>query len=40
MLEESDVEDLSAFNQVWNTYNDGHAQERLLEWIKEKMDGE
>ncbi|MBO0477433.1 CDP-glycerol glycerophosphotransferase family protein [Vagococcus sp. DIV0080] len=33
-------QDLHAFNEVWNTYNDGFATQRLLEWIKEKMDGE
>lgn len=36
---EKDNEDLSIFNQVWNTYNDGKATGRLLQWIKEKMDG-
>jgi CDP-glycerol glycerophosphotransferase (TagB/SpsB family) len=37
-IEESQ-DDLSAFNEVWNTYNDGESTKRLLQWIKEKMDG-
>lgn len=37
-IEESS-DDLSAFNDVWNTYNDGESTKRLLQWIKEKMDG-
>lgn len=34
----SDKQDLTAFNDLWNTYNDGYATERLLMWIRKKMD--
>ncbi|MDT2813666.1 CDP-glycerol glycerophosphotransferase family protein [Vagococcus carniphilus] len=35
----SQQQDLSHFNETWNTYNDGQATKRLLEKIAEKMDG-
>lgn len=35
----SQQQDLSHFNKIWNTYNDGQATKRLLEKIAEKMDG-
>lgn len=30
--------DFKEFNQKWNTYNDGHAKERLIEHIQKKYD--
>lgn len=33
-------QDLSEFNQVWNTYNDGFATERLLNWIDNELGGD
>ncbi len=32
-------QDLTNFNDIWNTYNDGNATTRLLDKIAEKMDG-
>ena len=36
----SGKQDLSAFNDLWNTYNDGQAAKRLVDWIREMMGNE
>lgn len=39
MMIKDEQQNLSEFNQIWNTYNDGQATNRLLDVIAEKMDG-
>ena len=30
-------DNLDSFNQIWNTYNDGQATIRLVDWVKQEM---